>query len=57
LISNSISPRVCLSITTICVGAGLLVLTIGKGRLSAANAIPTEEQDLNAMKDNASPAQ
>jgi MFS family permease len=57
LVSNSISPRVCLSITTICVGSGLLVLTIGKGRLSAANAIPTEEQDLNAMKDNASPAQ
>jgi MFS family permease len=56
-ISNSISPRACLAITTICVGSGLLILTIGKARLSAANAIPTEEQDLNAIKDNASPAQ
>lgn len=57
LVSSGISPRACLAITTICVGSGLLILTIGKGRLSAANAIPTEEQDLQAMKDNASPAQ
>jgi hypothetical protein len=30
---------------------GLLILTIGRGRLSAANDIPTDEEDLQAMKD------
>jgi hypothetical protein len=29
---------------------GLLILTIGRGRLSAANDIPTDEEDLQAMK-------
>ena len=55
-VSNSLSPRVCLSFSTISVACGLLVLTIGRKRLAAANAIPTEAQDLNAMKDNASPS-
>jgi hypothetical protein len=30
---------------------GLIILTIGRGRLSAANDIPTEEEDLRAIKD------
>jgi hypothetical protein len=33
----------------ICIG--LIVLSIGRGRLSAANDIPTVEEDLQAMKD------
>ena len=55
-VSNSISPRVCLSFSTITVGLGLIVLLIGRERLALANKIPTPEQDLNAMKENASPS-
>lgn len=56
-ISKEISPRMCFGITTISVGFGLLILTLGRERLSAANRIPTEEEDLQAMEDNASPTQ
>jgi hypothetical protein len=31
---------------------GLLILNIGRGRLAAANKLPTDEEDLAAMKDN-----
>jgi hypothetical protein len=30
---------------------GLLIFTIGKGRLASANDVPTEEEDLRAIKD------
>ena len=30
---------------------GLIILTIGRGRLSAANDVPTEAEDLAAIKD------
>jgi hypothetical protein len=30
---------------------GLIILTIGNARLSAANDVPTDEEDLQAMKD------
>jgi hypothetical protein len=30
---------------------GLIILSIGRGRLGAANDIPTDEEDLQAMKD------
>ncbi|HUW87927.1 MAG TPA: MFS transporter [Candidatus Paceibacterota bacterium] len=56
-IAKEISPRMCFGITTVSVGFGLLILTIGRKRLSAANRIPTEDEDLQAMEDNASPAQ
>lgn len=56
-ISKEISPRMCFGITTISVGLGLLILTLGRERLSAANRIPSEEKDLQAMEDNASPTQ
>jgi hypothetical protein len=39
-------------ITTLCIGIGYLILTAGKSRLAAADRIPTEEEDLEAMKDN-----
>ena len=51
-LSKAESPRWCLAITTISVGCGLLVLTIGRARLSAANQVPSKVQDLEAMKDN-----
>jgi predicted MFS family arabinose efflux permease len=56
-VSKAISPRVCLGITTTAIGCGLLILTVGKQRLSAANRIPSATDDLQAMKDNASPSQ
>jgi hypothetical protein len=31
---------------------GYIVLSIGRGRLSAANDLPTDEEDLAAMSDN-----
>ncbi|HEX7404547.1 MAG TPA: MFS transporter [Candidatus Nanopelagicaceae bacterium] len=55
-VSKALSPRVCLGITTIAIGAGLLILTLGRERLSAANRIPTAPQDLAAMEDNVFPA-
>jgi hypothetical protein len=30
---------------------GYIILTVGKGRLSAANDLPTDEEDLQAIKD------
>jgi hypothetical protein len=33
----------------ICIG--LIILSIGRGRLVAANDIPTDEEDLLAMRD------
>ncbi len=51
-ISETFTPQTALAITTICIGCGLLILNIGQGRLAAANKLPTEEEDLAAMKDN-----
>jgi hypothetical protein len=34
---------------------GFIILTIGKGRLFAANNIPTEEEDLAAIQDLSDP--
>lgn len=52
-ISEHSSPTIALSITALCIGAGYLILAIGKSRLIAADRIPTDEEDLAAMKDNA----
>ncbi len=52
ILSEKISPQFCLALTTISIGLGLIVLTIGKNRLIAANRIPTDEEDLKAMEDN-----
>lgn len=56
VISESISPRACLAMTTLCLICGYIVLTVGQGRLSAANRIPTSQEDLAAMEDNIRPA-
>jgi len=50
-VSEQISPRVGLAMLPIMIFFGLIVLTVGRGRLSAANDIPTEEEDLRAIKD------
>jgi hypothetical protein len=31
---------------------GFIILSVGKGRLVAANDLPTDEEDLAAMEDN-----
>jgi MFS family permease len=51
VVSEEISPRVGLAMLPIMILFGLIVLTVGKGRLSAANDVPTEEEDLRAIKD------
>jgi MFS family permease len=51
VVSEMYSPRVGLAILPIMIFVGLVILTIGRARLSAANDIPTEEEDLQAMKD------
>lgn len=51
-ISETFSPQLALSITTLCIGCGYIILTLGRGRLAAANKIPSTEEDLAAMKDN-----
>lgn len=56
-IAKAFSPRYCLGITTISIGLGLVILLAGRKTLSAANHIPSDQEDLQAMKDNASPAQ
>ena len=51
VVSEEFSPRVGLAMLPIMILFGLIVLTVGRGRLSAANDIPTEEEDLRAIKD------
>ena len=52
ILSERISPQFCLALTAVSIGLGSLILTIGKKRLIAADRIPSEEEDLNAMEDN-----
>jgi hypothetical protein len=51
VVSEVFSPRIGLAMLPIMIGIGLIILTIGRGRLSAANDIPTDEEDLQAIKD------
>ena len=51
VVSETFSPRIGLAMLPIMILCGLIILTIGQGRLSAANDIPTDEEDLQAMKD------
>ena len=53
VISEKLSPTIALSITTACIGIGYVILALGKARLIAADRIPTDAEDLAAMKDNA----
>jgi hypothetical protein len=51
VVSEAFSPRIGLAMLPIMILFGLIILTVGRGRLSAANDIPTDEEDLQAMKD------
>ena len=52
VVSEYFSPRVGLAMLPIMICLGFIILSIGKGRLSAANDLPTDEEDLAAMEDN-----
>jgi MFS family permease len=52
VVSEYFSPRVGLAMLPVMIFFGLIILNIGKGRLSAANDLPTDEEDLAAMDDN-----
>jgi MFS family permease len=51
VVSETFSPRIGLAMLPIMIFFGLIVLTVGRDRLSAANDIPTEEEDLQAIRD------
>jgi len=52
VISEHRSPTFAMGITSLCIGTGYVILSIGKARLSHADRIPTTEEDLAAMEDN-----
>jgi hypothetical protein len=51
VVSETFSPRIGLAIMPIMIFIGLIILSIGRGRLSAANDVPTDDEDLQAMKE------
>ena len=51
VVSETYSPQVGLAIMPFMIFIGLIILSIGRGRLSAANDVPTDEEDLQAMKE------
>jgi len=51
VVSETLSPRIGLALLPIMIFIGLVILSVGRGRLSAANDVPTDEEDLQAMKD------
>jgi MFS family permease len=52
ILSERISPQFCLALTAVSIGLGSLILTIGKARLSSADRIPTDEEDIQAKEGN-----
>ena len=51
VVSETFSPRIGLAMLPIMILFGLVILSVGNARLSAANDVPTDEEDLQAMKD------
>jgi MFS family permease len=51
VVSEHLSPRVGLTMLPIMIFIGYIILTVGKDRLSAANDLPTDEEDLAAIED------
>lgn len=51
-ISEHYSPRYCLALTTVCVGVGYLIMRGGARLLMAADRIPTEAEDTDALSVN-----
>jgi len=55
VVSETYSPQIGLAIMPVMIFIGLIILSIGRERLSAANDVPTDEEDLQAMKENSDP--
>ena len=55
IVSEHLSPRIGLGLLPFMIFIGLIILTIGKGRLSTANNIPTEAEDLAAIENLSDP--
>jgi len=51
-ISEHYSPRYVLALTTICIGIGYLVFRSGSNLLKAADRVPNEEEDEEAIESN-----
>jgi len=51
VVSETYSPQVGLAIMPIMIFIGLIILSIGRGRLNAANDVPTDDEDLQAMRE------
>jgi MFS family permease len=51
-ISEHYSPRYVLALTTICIGIGYLVFRSGSTLLKAADRVPTEKEDEEALESN-----
>jgi predicted MFS family arabinose efflux permease len=51
VVSETYSPQLSLAILPIMLLIGLIILTIGNDRLNAANNVPTDDEDLQAMKE------
>ena len=51
IVSEHLSPRVGLAMLPIMIFIGYIILSVGRGRLSAANDLPTDEEDLAAIED------
>jgi MFS family permease len=51
IVSEHLSPRLGLAMLPVMIFIGYIILSIGKGRLSAANDLPTDEADLAAIED------
>ena len=56
IVSEYLSPRVGLAMLPIMIFIGYIILTVGRGRLSAANDLPTDEEDLAAIEDLSDPS-
>lgn len=52
-VSENYSPRIGLGLLPIMIFIGLIILIIGRERLSSANKIPSDHEDLLALEDNA----
>mgnify|MGYP003341173225 FL=1 len=52
-IAEHFSPRYCFAATTIALFFGLSVISIGRKYLKSADDLPTDEEDVAAMEDNA----
>ena len=52
-VAEQFSPRYCLAATTVALFLGYFIISVGRKQLKSADDIPTPEEDVAAMEDNA----